>query len=290
LATATSVEALGPGDHACLTFSDPDERLDLVAAFVLDGLRKSTKVMCLTESLPAQHLRDELADRGVPDAGSLPRNQLTVYSSEESWLREGEFNGIAMVEQIAREIDDAEREGFAGLRLTADMCWIGRPTTAADQLPVYESAVGKLFGDGRLTAICQYDRDVFDAVTLAFVASAHPRAVAAAVYYEDPILRICRQHSPPGVRVAGEIDGGHVQELTLALAEALRFDQDFQVNLSKLRFLDAAAANAIIQAGLGLPPSRSMTVRCGGAPLRLLRLIGITDVVGVRLQETPHER
>jgi hypothetical protein len=29
-----AVDALGPGDHACLTFSDPDERLDIVAAFV----------------------------------------------------------------------------------------------------------------------------------------------------------------------------------------------------------------------------------------------------------------
>ena len=37
MATATSVEALAPGDHACLTFSDPDERLDIVAAFVRDG-------------------------------------------------------------------------------------------------------------------------------------------------------------------------------------------------------------------------------------------------------------
>ena len=53
MATATSVEALAAGDHACLTFSDPDERLDLVAAFVRDGLRASTKVLCLTESLSA---------------------------------------------------------------------------------------------------------------------------------------------------------------------------------------------------------------------------------------------
>jgi hypothetical protein len=127
-----------------------------------------------------------------------------------------------MVRRLARELDDAQRAGFAGLRVTADMCWISRPGAVADELPIFESDVGKLFGDGRLTAICQYDRDIFDAVTLAFATSVHPLAVAAAVYYEDPVLRICRQHTPPGVRVAGELDLGHVDQLTLALAEALR--------------------------------------------------------------------
>jgi hypothetical protein len=287
VATATSVEALLPGDHACLTFSDPDERLDLVAAFVRDGLRASAKVLCLTDSIPPQRLRTELADRGVPAGALLRSDQLTIAGSEESWLGAG---GARMVRRLARELDDAQRDGFAGLRVTADMCWISRPAAAADELPVFESDVGKLFGDGRLTAICQYDREVFDAVTLAFAASIHPLAVAATVYYEDPVLRICRQHTPPGVRVAGELDLAHVEELTLALAEALRLDHDIELNLSRLYFVDAAAASAMVTAVVGLPAGRTLSVRCGGPVLRLLRLIGFPDLPGVRILETPGEQ
>jgi hypothetical protein len=273
-----------------LTFSDPDERLDLVATFVRDGLRASTKVLCLTEAIPPDQLRAELADRGVPlGGGGLRPNQLTISSSEESWLVDREVSGSAMVARLGHQLDEARREGFAGLRVTADMCWISRPIAAAEQLPVFEAEVGKLFGDGRLTAICQYDREVFDAVTLAFAAAAHPRAVAAAVYHEDPVLRICRQHSPPGVRVAGEIDLGHVEELMLALNEALRLDHDIQVNLAKCRFIDAAAATAVLHAALSLPAGRTMTIRAGGPVLRMLQLVGAPDVPVVRILESPGE-
>jgi anti-anti-sigma regulatory factor len=290
VATATSVEALLPGDHACLTFSDPDERLDLVAAFVLDGLRASNKVLCLTDSVPPQRLREELADRGVPDRATMRHDQLTIAGSEESWLADSGGNGARMVARLARELDDAQREGYAGLRVTADMCWVSRPAALADELPVFESDVSKLFGDGRLTAICQYDREIFDAVTLAFATSVHPLAVAAAVYYEDPVLRICRQHAPAGVRVAGELDLTHVEELTLALAEALRLDRDIELNLAKLHFIDASAVGAIAQAAVGLPAGRTLSVRCGGAVLRLLRLVGVPELPGVRILETPGDQ
>ena len=290
MATATSVEALGPGEHACLTFSDPDERLDIVAAFVRDGLSSATKVICVTESIPPEQLTAELSERGVPVADALPTNQLMIFSTDESWLAGGELTAATMMARISGYLDDAERQGYTGLRLSADMCWVNRPIAAADQLPVFESEVGKFFGEGRLTAVCQYDREIFDAVTLAFATATHARVVAAAVYYEDPVLRICRQHVPPGVRIAGELDFHHIDELTLALNEALQLDRDVQVNLAKLRFIDAAAASTIAHAALSLPPGRVMSVLCGGSVHRMLQLAGVTDIPAVRVVSIHGER
>src|SRR5258705_12342969 len=116
MATATSVEALAPGDHACLTFSDPDERLDIVATFVLDGLTRATKVMCLTESIPPDQLATELADRGVPVAEAMPRNQLTIYSSEESWLLDGELTAGNVIELPRRALPHPTRHRHPGPR------------------------------------------------------------------------------------------------------------------------------------------------------------------------------
>jgi len=256
---------------------------------VRDGLSRSAKVMCLTESISPDQLSAELVERGVPAAGALPVNQLSIFGSAESWLADGEPNAAKMIDLLGRHIDDARREGYTGLRVTADMSWVTRPIAAADQLPIFEWGVGKLLGDGRLTAICQYDREIFDAVTQAFAVAVHPHAVAAVVYYEDPLLRICRQHSPPGVRLAGEIDYSHVEELTLALNEALRLDHDIQVNLAKLRFMDAAAAAAIAHAALSLPNGRVMSIVCGGVVLRMLRLVGATDLPAVRVVSTHGE-
>ena len=283
MATSTSVEALAPGDHACLTFTDPDERLDIVATFVRDGLTGYAKVMCLTEALPPEHLRAELTDRGVPTAEELPPGQLTVAGTERSWFAESGVTAAELVRRLAHQVEQASREGYVGLRFTADMCWATRPGAPSEQLPLFEREAGKLFADGRLTAVCQYDRETFDAVTLSLAAAAHPRAVAATVYYEDPTLRICRQHSPPGIRIAGEIDFTHVEQLVVGLAEAARLNHHFQVNLARLRFLDGAAAAAILHTAGGLPADRTMTVVCGGAVRRTLRLLGAEEVPTLRL-------
>jgi anti-anti-sigma regulatory factor len=283
MATPISVEALVPGDHACLTFSDPDERLDLVAAFVRDGISGYAKVVCLTEALRPEQLEMELADRGVPVGDDLNPGQLTVSGSEGPWLVGGPLTAAKLIDRLSGLVDEASREGYAGLRFTADMCWVTRPGAAADQLPLFEREVSKLFADGRLTAICQYDRDTFDAVTLAVAAETHTRAVAATVYHDDAVLRICRQHSPPGLRVSGEIDFTRVEPLTVGLAEALRLDRDFQVNLARLRFIDAAAAGAILQAALAVPAGRTMTVVCAGPVRRTLALLGAGDIATVRL-------
>lgn len=283
MASPSPVEALRPGDHACLTFSDAEERLDIVAAFVRDGLARGDQVRCFTDAVAPEALSAELAARGVRAHDQRRPGQLAILGTDQSWLAHGTPDATAMIDALGASLDDATRAGYGGLRVTADMSWATRPLAAVDQLVVFESEVARLFADGRLTAICQYDRQSFDAVTLAFAANGHPRTVAATVYHEDPVLRVCRQHSPPGIRVAGEIDYTRADVLSQALGEALRLDHDLDVNLVQLRFMDAAVASRVVHAALSLPAGRRMTVRCDGTVYQMLRLAGAHEVTGLRV-------
>lgn len=283
MAAAASVDDLLPGDHACLTYSDAEERLDIVAAFVRDGLGAGQRVICFTDPSAAPDLAGELADRDVKPTNG---GQLAIRDNDDAWLSGGRVSATNMIEMLSGELAAAHRDGFAGLRVTADMCWATRPVAAVDELLVFETRVAGLFADGRLTTVCQYDRQLFDQVTLAFAAKAHARAVAAAVYYEDPLLRICRQHAPPGVRLAGEIDYRRVPELNQALAEALRLGGDIHVNLTHLTFMDAAAAASVGQAALSLPSGRAMAIVCRRAVHKVLDLVGVTSQVAVRVRLT----
>ena len=80
-----SVEELGPGDHACLTFTDADERLDIVAAFVRSGLALGHKVLCFTDSVPVDRLPGELSARSIDAEAAIRRGQLAVRGSERIW-------------------------------------------------------------------------------------------------------------------------------------------------------------------------------------------------------------
>jgi len=279
----SSVDELETGDHACVTFTDPDERLDVVAAFVGTGLRVGHKVLCLTETISPERLGKEFAARSIAVAEALASGQLTILSSEESWLAEGAPTAAKMIGILTGQLRSATGEGYPGLRVSADMVWATRPFASVEQLLVFEAEMADLVEDGRLTVICQYDRDSFDPVTLAQAVDLHLRAVAAAVYHDDPLLRVCRQYSPPGVRLAGEIDMEHTDALAQALTEALRLDHDLQVNLAALRFIDVASASTIVRAALSLPPERWMTVLCQPVVSPVLALAGASEVAQLRV-------
>jgi hypothetical protein len=278
MADTATVDGLRGGDHACLTFSDPDERLDLVAAFVRDGLRRGQKVVCWTDGVAPDRLVEEMASRSVRPGAALRRGQLSVSG------RSPAGSGRGMVDALAREVDRAGREGYPGLRVTADMCWAAGPQAVADELVTFENEVAGLFAQGRLCLICQYDRDRFDGLTLAFAARAHPRTVAAQVYHEHPLLRICRQYSPPGVKVAGELDYRHRDVFEQALAESVRLDRHVHLNLTRLDYIDGACAGLIVRTAAALPPSRRMTVTCRGLVGLVLDLVGAGVVPGLRVQ------
>jgi hypothetical protein len=286
---AVSTDAVDANDHACLTFTDIEERLDLIARFVRDGLRAGLKVVCWTDTDNPDRLADQLAARSVRPGVALRRGQLRVAPVAGSLLGGGPVTAGAMVEVLAAEVDAAGREGYRGLRVTADMAWATRPMAAAEELMAFESAVAGLLGDGRLCLICQYDRDRFDAVTLAFAAKAHPKTVAAQVYLDHPLLRICRQYSPPGIRVAGQLDFRHREVLEQALAESLRLDRYPRVNLAGLDYIDGTCAAVIVAMAARLPASRRMTVTCRRAVATVLHLVGASAAPRLRVQPV-HEQ
>jgi anti-anti-sigma regulatory factor len=283
VAETATVDDLEPGDHACLTFSDADERLDIVAAFVRDGLEQGAKVLCLTDALAPTELTAELADRGLPVERAISSRQLEVAQSTMAFVASGAFEPARVIASLQGRIDTALGEGFPAFRIAADMCWALRPVTGLDQLVVYEEQLTRLLVDGRATVVCQYDRLSFDPVTLASVTAAHSRAVTAVTYHDDPVLRICRQHIPPGVRVAGELDFRALDPLNRALGEAVRLDSHILLNLAQLRFIDVAAAGAVLQAALGLDRAQRMTTVCPPPVAKVLRSLGADRVATLRM-------
>ncbi|GIH02093.1 hypothetical protein Rhe02_01600 [Rhizocola hellebori] len=284
---AVAVHQLAGGDHACLTFSDPDERLDLVAEFIAGGLGAGQRVIWFTESIPLADVAAQLSARQIPVAEAMEIGQLAAFSASHSWLSDGRADGERMMSRISGDLERALRDGFAGLRVTADMRWATAPVVAAEQLLAFEKQASLGPGSDRLTVMCQYDREVFDSVTLGFAADTHAKTVAAEAYYDTALLRICRQYRPPGIRIAGEIDCSHLVPLQQALAEALRLDETIYVNLYKLQFIDVTAATAIAKAALNLPPEREMIVECSEMVATVLEAVGASQVPQLRIRTKP---
>src|SRR5689334_25249782 len=76
---------LAVDDHACLTFGEPEELLDLTAAFVRDGLAGGLKVIWLGGGTSAQAVT-ELARRGIAAEPAVASGQMTAAAWEGSLL------------------------------------------------------------------------------------------------------------------------------------------------------------------------------------------------------------
>jgi len=269
-------------DHACLTFGEPEERSDLTAAFVRDGLASGLKVVWVSDSAPQRAIA-ELARRGIAVESALAAGQLATAACEGRLLSGQEFGAGRAMDWLTSQMAACQREGFPGLRVAVDMSWALRPVTGVEQLPDFEEGLAAALAGTTVSVLCQYDREGFDPVTLATVSAFHTRSVAAATYYADAVLRICRQYAPPGIRLAGEIDYQHAEQLALALTEAIRLDGDITVNMTALTFIDGSCARMILNAARGLDASRTVVLHCRPGIAATFGLLGADHMAGVSL-------
>jgi hypothetical protein len=279
---SAQITELAVDDHACLTFGEEEELLDLTAAFVRDGLAAGLKVVWLSDAAP-QLAAGELARRGIAVEAAAGRGQLTAAGCEGRLLSGQAFRADAAVGWLAGEVELSREAGFPGLRVAVDMGWALRPVTGIEELPLFEEGIAGLLGGGSASVLCQYDRGRFDPVTLAQVAEFHTRSVAAATYYADAVLRICRQYAPPGIRIAGEIDYQAAEPLALALAEAVRLEGDVTVNMTALAFADMPCTAMIADAARTIAASRAVVLRCQPGVVAGFARLGVAGLPRVRL-------
>jgi hypothetical protein len=275
----TQITDLTVNDHACLTFGEPEELLDLTAAFIRDGLAGGLKVVWLSET-PPDRAAAELALRGIAVESALASGQMAAAACEGRLLAGQVFSAGQAISWLTQEMDNCREQGFPGLRLALDMSWALRPVSGVEQLPQFEEKVAGALTGTAVSVLCQYDRERFDPVTLASVGAFHTRSVAAATYHASVMLRICRQYAPAGIRLAGELDYQAADALALALTEAIRLDGDVTVNMVPLAFIDVTCSRMILDAARGLPAPRRMILRCRPGLAARFVLLGAGGIPG----------
>ena len=279
---SAQVTELTVDDHACLTFGESEELFDLTAAFVRDGLAGGLKVIWLSDAGPEPAV-GELERRGIAAGTAMETGQMTAAGCDGRLVSGQAFSAEAAIGWLAGQMASASRLGYPGLRVAVDMSWALRPVTGIEQLPAFEEGIAAALAGTTASVLCQYDRERFDPVTLASVAAFHTRQVAAATYHADPVLRICRQYAPAGIRIAGEIDYQAEKPLALALAEAIRIEGGLEVNMAALAFIDAHCTWMIADAARTLAQSRPVVIRCRPEVAAGFARLGLADADGVRL-------
>ncbi len=264
---------------------DIDDRLDLMAQTVAAGLDAGDRVMVFTASLLPLAVLAGLEARGLAVAPAEQSGQMAVLSAREAYLPTGRFEPPRMLDAVAGHIEQAAKDGFAGLRLVGDMTWALDEPAGAEQLAGYEAQINQLYMDGRALGVCLYDRRSFSGELLRQVASAHP-AMTNANAGQVPLLRIRRTTDPYGLRLVGEADFSNRHALNAALDAVVNQQTDpfhpIVIDVAGLRFLDAGTAAMLGRTALKAASGVHLIAPPRAAE-RVLDQLGILQLFPMRL-------
>lgn len=274
-ASCGGLRELLPGDHVCLVVSDDESVLGVAADYIGDGLRAGQKVLFFTEALRPQALAAGLEYLGVPAARAQAAGQLVIATGDDGYLASGVFDPEMVIDHWVQEISLAERQGFTALRIAGDMAWAARPVVGAERPAWFEANVNEIFAAGRALALCLYDRRMFTASELAFLAAAHP--ACASLPLRDgwrPALRMRYLEGRCGLSLCGELDGTNRQAAATTLGRLLaQAPPGGQVllDLSGLRLADGGGAAMLARAARQWPNLR--LTGCTAAVAAVLDLV-----------------
>jgi hypothetical protein len=160
--------------------------LAALAAEARRKLEQNFRCLYLNSPTMVAGMRSYLAAAGVDVAAETAKASL-VMSSERSHLEDGRrFNVDSMMEALEEALQQALKDGYAGLWATGDMTWEFGPEQGCAKLLEYEMRLEEMFDRyPQLTGICQYHVD-----TLPEVVGCEALAVHPAVFVNQTLARI----------------------------------------------------------------------------------------------------
>ncbi|MBI5623908.1 MAG: MEDS domain-containing protein [Elusimicrobia bacterium] len=181
-------EGLGPHAHAALIHLSRQEQLSFVVPYHRSGLERGEKCVCVADADGVEALWAALRAAGVDAAGALAKGQLASLSPEEVYLKDGRFDPAPTLAVFRGAIEEARRQGFSGLRVSADMTWSCGGAAAMPLLADYEAEVNRLFEDHPFGAVCQYEYGRFSADALTRVVYTHPLVIFGGRVHWNPFF------------------------------------------------------------------------------------------------------
>lgn len=286
-ARSVPVEALRPGDHACLDVPDAQAHWQVLTAYTRTGLTRGEKVMVVLD--PADVGDDDALarlDGGTGQAEDAWRSgQLEILRNTAVYVPDGSFSKERQFRLYSGELERVRTEGRTGLRVGADMAWGQRAGVSDDQLIDYEAFMKPLFVDPRLTAMCWYSRHQYTDHLVAAMRTVHPLQVMTHLH----ALEVTRTDG--GACIAGSAAPGTHEEFTDTLRTLLSRRSDtgsaplrYELDLTGLYYMETGAAWQLIGFARGLPDGDTLDVRCGPILEAVLRGLGSDDVRQLRLR------
>lgn len=225
-----SADRLGLDGHACWGFDQRQEFTDVVLEFLAEGLRLGQRIAFMADE-PVDEQRRRLEALGDVDE-LTGRGALLFFNLRDLYPKGRAVDFDAQVALFSAATDASVADGYAGLRVAADVTDLVTDPETRDAHLRWESFADRNLSKKPLTVLCGYRRDALSPQLLQDLAALHP---AANVDLDSVPFHLFGQDGD--LALAGEVDLYSSEALDRALGFACAGETP-SLNLEALEFID----------------------------------------------------
>jgi anti-anti-sigma factor len=260
---------LGTDAHACWAFDRRQEFVDASLEFLAEGLRNGERILYVG-SEPVDEQRERLEPLGgvgaMIDEGALLLIDLTgIYKAGEPLDPKTQLSVYSAV------TDAALADGYAGIRVAAQITNLVREPDTWDAHLRWESMADRFMSVRPMSAICGYQRDAVPGQLLAELSTVHPvsNVPAGAVPF--------RLFADDGAMIlSGDVDFVSVKALDRALETACDGSEPVVLDLGELGFIDPNGLEVLVRHTERLAAEGGCSVRNAPPAVdRLCQMLGV---------------
>ncbi len=165
------------GTHFCEFYQTKQDLIDTLVPYFKAGLENNEFCMWVTDNnLTVEEARKAMT-KAIPGftTNYLKKGQIEIQPCDEWYLHGGSFKSKVVVNGLIKKLEQAQKKGFAGLRLTGNTFWLEKKDRRS--FADYEKTVNDAIGKYKMVALCTYSLEKCSAAEIVDAISTHEFAL-----------------------------------------------------------------------------------------------------------------
>jgi DNA-binding NarL/FixJ family response regulator len=171
--------------HIAAFFASDEERYAMLSPFIAEGLERGDKGVHLIDPPSRERYVHGLHASGIDVESSEAEQRLELLSWDETYLRGGSFDRLAMTDVLEQALVDGAVAGFPRVRVIGYMEWALQERPGVDELAEYETRLNDLLPNYPDIIVCAYDLRKFRGDTIIAMIRAHPAVLIAGELHDN---------------------------------------------------------------------------------------------------------
>jgi hypothetical protein len=173
-------------NHVCAFFNSRDEQYKILMPFFKDGYDQGEKLFHVVDSRLHEQHRCACQQGGIDVNKSEACGQLEIHDWEETYLKDGNFDGDRMI-RIVEDMLDRNRPRYRRIRVTGNMEWALKTVPGVTDVVEYETKLNYVLPKYPDAFVCVYDLDRHSGSVVVDILRTHPMVIIGGVLQENPL-------------------------------------------------------------------------------------------------------